>query len=897
MRVQTRVVLAMSVLGLCYAALLGGVAGYQQRATHRLASAREAEACTSVLRIADLDCAPARSLAEDYSRWDEMVAFVDGRGADRVWAEEEIPTALRTFGCDAVWILDLEGNLVWSCGAEALGERPESPVSPSEARECFGRRTPVAAWAVVDTVPLEVFGAGIVPSTDDARATPAHGYVLAARVWDARRLSRVGRLVGGDVRVATEGSDLLDAASSTGDDGSVLVREPLRGPLGAMVGERLFRVPSEEVHRALATTRWLAALGVLAALAVVAVAWQVLAHSVTKPLHRISRSLAEQNPSAIRSLVADPDEFGEIARLMDQSFAHSEALSREVDERRRAEEALALSRAHITAEAALSEVFLTASDEELAEAVASVLRAAFASRWSLCGFIDVDGALVCDAGSDLPRPLPAPFGPRPIPEGAWRGPWAEALLEGRIVRAHESPEVWEGAPQPANALAIPVIHRRTPLGLALILEREGGFGEEQMALAERLRQHVAPILAARLAQRDAEKHRRDIQEELEQQREQLQVLIGSLPMGLLLIDPDTHTIVDANASACEMIGAPAEVLAGQVCHRYICPADVGQCPVTDLGLPVDRSERVIVRADGGYVPIVKSVVPIVSGDRTFLLETFVDVTELKRTQDALAASETEALTLARRLEAENGRMRRELETAAAVQTRTLPEHCRAEGLDIAHEFRPSDRIGGDFFGAIQGERASMIYVGDVSGHGLASALVVNLVVGIMEEVVDPDSMAPGRALEVLQTRVSARLEAMGHYTTLLLCRHATGSRTVQYANAGHPWPLHLAQEGCEEVAGEPGLPLGWFTDAEYLTGSVELSDGDALLLYSDGLTEAAVADQPERLGTGPVCACLQPMHGAAAEDLVGAVTAEADRASAGAPLEDDLTVLALRLRD
>jgi PAS domain S-box-containing protein len=91
-------------------------------------------------------------------------------------------------------------------------------------------------------------------------------------------------------------------------------------------------------------------------------------------------------------------------------------------------------------------------------------------------------------------------------------------------------------------------------------------------------------------------------------------------------------IIDVNPVAARLIGAPRDEIVGAVCHKYICPADEGHCPITDLGQSVDNSERVLLTANGQKRPIIKTVAAVTLGGRTHLLESFVDITQLKQAQ-------------------------------------------------------------------------------------------------------------------------------------------------------------------------------------------------------------------------------------------------------------------------
>jgi len=78
-----------------------------------------------------------------------------------------------------------------------------------------------------------------------------------------------------------------------------------------------------------------------------------------------------------------------------------------------------------------------------------------------------------------------------------------------------------------------------------------------------------------------------------------------------------------------MIGGSNDVIVGSVCHRFICPAELGKCPVTDLGQNVDSSERILLNLRGEKVPILKSVIGTTLGGKDVLIESFIDITERK----------------------------------------------------------------------------------------------------------------------------------------------------------------------------------------------------------------------------------------------------------------------------
>jgi PAS domain S-box-containing protein len=147
-----------------------------------------------------------------------------------------------------------------------------------------------------------------------------------------------------------------------------------------------------------------------------------------------------------------------------------------------------------------------------------------------------------------------------------------------------------------------------------------------------LRKRVALLEALENEHKQTEKAQRDSED-------RLRIILESVQTGIVIIDSETHRIVDANPVAAKLIGAPKGQIIGSLCHKYICPAEEGRCPITDLGQSVDNSERVLLTAGGGRCPVIKTVEPVILGGRKHLLESFFDITERKRTEEVLRERE------------------------------------------------------------------------------------------------------------------------------------------------------------------------------------------------------------------------------------------------------------------
>ncbi|WP_163292621.1 ATP-binding protein [Desulfovibrio sp. JC022] len=115
----------------------------------------------------------------------------------------------------------------------------------------------------------------------------------------------------------------------------------------------------------------------------------------------------------------------------------------------------------------------------------------------------------------------------------------------------------------------------------------------------------------------------EMEKRLKDQQDYTNAVLQGVQAGVVVIASSTHTIVDMNETAARIIGVNREDALGAVCHKYICPAEVGKCPVTDLGQGIDHAVRRLANGKS----VLKTVVPFKRGGDSFLLESFVDVTD------------------------------------------------------------------------------------------------------------------------------------------------------------------------------------------------------------------------------------------------------------------------------
>ncbi len=113
------------------------------------------------------------------------------------------------------------------------------------------------------------------------------------------------------------------------------------------------------------------------------------------------------------------------------------------------------------------------------------------------------------------------------------------------------------------------------------------------------------------------------------------VIFEALGFGVVVVDADTHRIVYANSKIYGIGGYSEGALIGHACHGLLCPTEAENCPITEEGQSVDNSERILVRADGTRLSIIKTAVPMTLEGKNYLIESIVDNSERKQIQSEL----------------------------------------------------------------------------------------------------------------------------------------------------------------------------------------------------------------------------------------------------------------------
>jgi phosphoserine phosphatase RsbU/P len=239
----------------------------------------------------------------------------------------------------------------------------------------------------------------------------------------------------------------------------------------------------------------------------------------------------------------------------------------------------------------------------------------------------------------------------------------------------------------------------------------------------------------------------------------------------------------------------------------------------------------------------------------------------------------------------------ELEIAAAVQQKLFPRAARAlRTIDYAGQCVAARGVGGDYYdfldlGEDPGESAMGFVLADVSGKGVPAALLMANLQACFRTQAASGVRRPAELLEAIHRHFYSSTGS-DRFATLFFGSYDDRTRRMRYANCGHCAPLLLRASG-ELTRLEPtAAMLGAFEEWSCGEGEVSLAPGDTLLLYSDGVTEAANSAGDE-FGEDRLVCTLRESHASTAEDLVRKIVKAVSTFSEAA-LVDDVTVVAIR---
>ncbi len=370
-----------------------------------------------------------------------------------------------------------------------------------------------------------------------------------------------------------------------------------------------------------------------------------------------------------------------------------------------------------------------------------------------------------------------------------------------------------------------------------------------------------------------------------------------------------HMLLKANGYATESVSSPAELLEAIAHHEFdLILMDLNYARDTTSGREgLDLLTQ--LKAIEGVPPIVVmtgwatvgiAVEAMQHGVTDFvekpwtnakLLECLQKQVVLGRERRELARSTVRQTQAHKEVASQLHQHEREIAEARAIQEGFLPKQIpQFPGYELASAWQSARIVGGDYFDVLSFDRDTLgLCIADVAGKGMPAALLMSnlqaAVRGLASADLRPDELCA--RLNVLLCRNMAS----DRFITFFYAHLDGASRTLQYANAGHNPPIVLHQNGAHERLTDGGGVFGVFPNQTFRLGTTRLEPGDRVVFYTDGVTEAANAEN-EEFGDERLVRVLQENSTATANEIQARILQAAGDFCSG-HWHDDATLLVL----
>ena len=475
----------------------------------------------------------------------------------------------------------------------------------------------------------------------------------------------------------------------------------------------------------------------------------------------------------------------------------------------------------------------------------------------------------------------------------------------------------EFVPGMHSEIVVPLMHKSRPIGALNILSRNRDqFSPSDVSIVRQFGAHVAVALVnARLFERsrlDAEAFETlaeigrdvasilDVDELLTRIAQLTKRLIEYRTFGLFLLTDSSELEIKVAVKYGETVHIPrialGEGLVGYAAlHKEpVLVPDVSQDPRyikvvddvrSELAIPLLLKDRCI------------GVIDLESPEPDAFSKRDVEILTLLAGQAAVAI---ENANLYEELRANQERLEKEVRFAQRVQMALLPAGPpkRLKGVELAAAFDPARELGGDFHDYLSPESNTLVIaLGDVSGKGvpaaLYSAFAAELVRGrTFRRRYLPDRSSPAGVLSSVNTILHQR-QLEEYYCTLCYAVFDLKRHVLTMANSGLPYPIRWSDGICAPIE-LPGVPLGSFQGSTYDEVTLALHSGDVFVFCSDGVSEA-MNEAGLEFTSERLIEVVETAHHLPAAKIVEAIFAAVEQWRAGAPPNDDMTAVAVKI--
>ncbi|MGC9525384.1 MAG: SpoIIE family protein phosphatase [Limnospira sp.] len=424
---------------------------------------------------------------------------------------------------------------------------------------------------------------------------------------------------------------------------------------------------------------------------------------------------------------------------------------------------------------------------------------------------------------------------------------------------------------------------------------------------------------------------KSLNEALSESESRLTKFLNVLPVGVSVHDPDGRVIY-FNETAEQLLGIEEipDALGSHLSIKYhVYEADSDRLYPTEK-LPAIRAlkgETVVandleIRRDGRRIPLEVRATPIFDGggEIVYAIVAFEDITEQKRAEKLLSdysrtleaevadrtaklgRANAEILELNKRLKAENMRLGTELEVAQKLQQMILPREEELQGMpdfDIAGFMQPADEVGGDYYDIILHNGTIQIGIGDVTGHGLESGVLMMMVQTAFRTLMAVDETDPVKLLNAINQVVYSNASRMKSDKTLTLSLLEVHSEKLHLSGQHETLILIKNNGDIEQIDTlDLGFPLGLEEDISPFIDRVEvpIKPGEIVVLYTDGITEAENTGN-EMYGLDRLCDVLRRHRDSSVHEICQAAIADVKEFIGGQQIFDDITLVVLKKKE
>lgn len=371
---------------------------------------------------------------------------------------------------------------------------------------------------------------------------------------------------------------------------------------------------------------------------------------------------------------------------------------------------------------------------------------------------------------------------------------------------------------------------------------------------------------------------------------QMESILETLNEGVIIVDNQLRVIF-ANDAVIRLGGYERGELQGRTPDTIFPPEDlpyIMRQHEAGQRYGRHRHEFYLPRKDGERIPAIFSGRIIQGPDgQDYVLLIVTDISAQKRVEEQLRESNAQLEKRQREIEAE-------LSLAARVQQSLAPHSLMWNDVLVEAYYSAAHSIGGDFGVVLpRGNELLNLLVCDVSGHGIGSALVANRIYSETLHELEHDT-GPGRLLRHLHEFVHDRIAADGFYFTMAAGRFVQRYRRMTFAAAGHP-PAMLVSSGCLRLLDSQSGILGCLPDTapSESADEIDLTSGDRLVLYTDGLVEV-FNKRDEMLGVEGLAELVRQSAKRSLPEMRQAIL-DSVTAWRHGPLADDLSLVIVEL--